>query len=358
MALALTPPSEVLGAYFAEAVELTALTAGHINDTFVACGPTGRVILQRLNPIFSPRVNEDIAALTPHIGKAGLACPQLVRTLDGALWATATGGATWRCLTFLPGETYLTADDPCTAFAAGEFLARFHLALRPVHYDFVAQRLAVHDTDAHIAGLRAALQAHRQHPAHAAVAEAAREPLAMLCALPSLPPRPKAIVHGDAKLSNFLFADPEHATALVDLDTLGEMELALELGDALRSWTNQPGSAGAGPQLSRAHYTAALSGYAHGSSGALAPADVDCLAVATLRISLELTVRFLRDSLEERYFAWDHQKHAHAHQQHLPRALAQLAYARSLHDSLSWARDAAREAFASASGGHQRPAGH
>ena len=51
-----------------------------------------------------------------------------------------------------------------------------------------------------------------------------------LPALPALPPR---VSHGDLKFNNILFAPPPDAQpiCLVDLDTVGPMSLAFELGD-------------------------------------------------------------------------------------------------------------------------------
>ena len=46
-------------------------------------------------------------------------------------------------------------------------------------------------------------------------------------------------MHGDPKISNLMFArDSDRGLCLIDLDTLGPMPIALELGDALRSWCN------------------------------------------------------------------------------------------------------------------------
>lgn len=356
MEIARTPSADVLAAFFTGEATLTPIDAGHINDTFAVAHRGERYVIQRLSPIFSPSVNEDIAALVPHLERAGLRTPTLVRSKSGGLWHVADDGGVWRVLTFIHGRTFVTADGPPMAWAAGDFLARFHRAFDDVQYTFVAARLGVHDTPAHLTGLTAAIATHADHDAHAQVGRQAELVFAMLDALEPMPCQATRIVHGDPKLSNFLFADPHTVAALVDLDTLSDMEIALELGDALRSWSNSgPGGGEAqAPRFALPLFAAAVQGYAHGAHGRLQGAEIAQIADATLRISLELTARFLRDALEERYFSWDRSRFARAFEHHLQRADAQLSFARSLHAQLNAARDAVATAFAppTGSGGH------
>ena len=77
------------------------------------------------------------------------------------------------------------------------------------------------------------------HGEHAAVRELADRVFALAERLPVLPAAADRVVHGDPKISNIVFArDTNRAVCLIDLDTLTRMPVALELGDALRSWCN------------------------------------------------------------------------------------------------------------------------
>ena len=132
---------------------------GLINDTFFV---GDRFVLQRLHPVFRAEVNEDIAALTPVLARAGVPVPEIVPTAMDATCVTLHSGV-WRVLTRLPGRTLHRVETPRQAFAAGEMLARFHSALRGARYDFRFSRPGAHDTDAHMVAMFDALRAHPGH---------------------------------------------------------------------------------------------------------------------------------------------------------------------------------------------------
>ena len=133
------------------------------------------------------------------------------------------------------------------ARAAGELVGRFHAAVDGMNHEFVGMRVGVHDTPRHLARLDEAVATHaaaspdRRRPAAGATRSAPAPPRCRRC--PALPPR---ICHGDLKFNNILFAgrtppDDARAVCLIDLDTVGPLSLAFELGDAWRSWCNRAG---------------------------------------------------------------------------------------------------------------------
>jgi Ser/Thr protein kinase RdoA (MazF antagonist) len=174
------------------------------------------------------------------------------------------------------------------------------------------------------------IEKHRSHRNYAVTVEVAREILARnndLAPLANLPPR---AVHGDLKISNVLFSATGEAIALVDLDTLAEMTIPVELGDAWRSWCNPQGEDAVAPCIDQALLAAALRGYARETRGLLTPAEIDVLPTAIETIALELSARFCLDALEETYFGWDPTRFANLGEHNLVRAKNQLALARSL----------------------------
>lgn len=325
--------THVLDAYALHVSGLARVSSGHINLTYRVQADNRQFILQRLHPVFGPEVHLDIEAVTGHLAARGLETPRLVRTRAGELWTPGPDGRPWRLLTYIPGEVVLAAESPARCAEAGACLGRVHLALWDFEHDFAHRRAGVHDTPRHLAQLRAALDEHRDHrlfgeirPLAAAIFTAA-EGL-------SLPPDlPSRVVHGDPKISNFVFAADGSARAMIDLDTFSRMPLPLELGDALRSWCSPHGEESPEP-IDIDHFRAALEGYAAGVGDLPTVREREAIPGATALIAVELAARFCTDALEERYFAWDSSRFPTAAEHHIARARAQLALGLSVSRSL------------------------
>jgi len=149
--------------------------------------------------------------------------------------------------------------------------------------------------------------------------------------LPPLPQTRERIVHGDPKVSNLIFAaDSDRALCLVDLDTVSRMAVALELGDALRSWCNPATEDALSARFVRPFFEAAVAGYAEAAPGFLAPAEWQAIPAGTLTITVELAARFCADALRERYFGWDNRRYPSASAHNQARTRGQLQVAESL----------------------------
>lgn len=323
-----TVPAAVLDAYGLPSA--TPHRGGLINATFIGAGAgTPSVVLQRLHPIFAPEVNLDIAAITAHLAARGLETPRLVETRDGALWVEH-GGAVWRALTFVPGETVDAVDDPDLAAAAGALAGRFHAALADCTHEFRFTRAGVHDTEAHLAKLeRLAGDRHRGDWV-APATSLAEEILAGARARPRWGELPLRITHGDLKISNVRFASlaPPVGRCLLDLDTLGRMSLPYELGDALRSWCN--GAEDGEPRFRPDLFEAAVRGYRRGSQDLASRAELESLPAGAEVVALELAARFCADVFENSYFGWDAARFPSRRAHNLARARGQLALSRQI----------------------------
>ena len=310
---------------------LEPITTGHINWTARVRTPDGVRVVQRLNPIFSPDIHHNIAAVTGHLAARQVETPELVPTLGGALWTQTPEGGIWRLLTYIDGVVLGRAPAAATCAAAGHLLGRFHCALADFTTPFRSPRPNAHNTPRHLDLLRAALADRPQHPAAAQVAALAAAIVAGLAELPALATPRKWVAHGDAKLANIIFARPPEVTAraLIDLDTLGLLPLVHELGDAWRSWCAGGEESQAELVFQPGHMQAAWHSWREQVGRPLLPAEHHSLPYAMPTIALELAARFARDALEETYFAWDHRTFAHAWQHNLLRARGQLSLATS-----------------------------
>jgi Ser/Thr protein kinase RdoA (MazF antagonist) len=277
------------------------VTAGHINLTYRVEADEGSFALQRLHPAFGPEVHHDIEAVTAHLAARGVETPRLVRTRAGDLWAAGADRRPWRVLTWIPGNVVLAAASPAQCAAAGACLGRMHAAL------------CAHADHGHLAKIEPL----------AAQIQSAAEGLVLPADLPL------RIVHGDPKISNFVFAPDGTARTMIDLDTFSHMALPLELGDALRSWCNPRGEE-SGEPVDVEHFRAAIEAYAETIGELPTRAERQAIPRATALIAIELAARFATDALEESYFAWDRSRFVTAAEHNLHRARAQLALARSV----------------------------
>lgn len=328
-------PSRVLAAYGLQKARL-AYIPSLINSTFVAQipGSTERVVLQRLHPVFGPRVNEDIEALTLHLHAKGMDTPRLLKTGDGNLWVTAndeSNGEIWRAQTFVEGLTKHKDCSPAALQSAAQLLARFHSETMDFNHQFVHSR-PLHDTPARLEQLAAALNspsASHDTQAQNLGASILRQAERIRVEFSSLPRR---VIHGDPKISNLLFwpDEPERARCLIDLDTVGRGPLAVELGDALRSWTNPAGEDVAQASVQVDLFAAAVEGYRMARHSSIGADELASFVDGLETISLELACRYATDVIVDEYFGWDKERFASRREHNILRAQGQLALSRDV----------------------------
>jgi len=342
-----SPPAPVLEAFGLAPDTARPAASGLINRTWHVRSRSGEpLVLQRVNPIFPDAVNDDIDALTRHLASRGLVTPRLVPPIGGGR-SFRFDGETWRVLTAIDGVAKDALESAGEAREAGRILATFHRAVADFQAGLANARLGVHDTARHLARLRRALDEHRAHAEIARVRPLAERVFEHASRLPPLPKAADRVVHGDPKISNILFDRAGRALCLIDLDTLARMPIALELGDAMRSWCNPNPEDSPDSHLSLPLFAAAVEGYAEAAGGLLDESEWSAIPDATLTITVELAARFCTDALEERYFRWDPERYgsSSAHQQ--ARVDGQLALAASIEAELGEMRRIVRRAFGS-----------
>ena len=339
---------ELLGAWdWEEPVDAEHVPSGLINRTFWVRGESGRVlgVLQGLNTkVFRPVVHHDIAAVTEHVAHKGLVTPRLVLTRAGDLWHTDTEGGVWRRMTVVGDRTIDKLTDASDARSAGALVGRWLVAVQDLAHDFQMVRPDVHDTQRHVDGMRAAVQAHPGHRLHAEVAALADEIVAAWERWEGPSGLPSRVVHGDLKISNLRFEGHE-ARAIIDLDTCARRTLDVEIGDAMRSWCNPLPEDSLDARFEVPLFAAAMAGFAEGTQGAALPTDEewDAFVPCTERIALELACRFAKDALEEAYFGWD-ERFGGRGEHNLVRARGQARLGFSIADQRGAAEHVIREA--------------
>lgn len=297
---ALRPARDMLAAWQSRlpaAPPLSVVQQGLVNRTYAVGQPPG-FALQRLATAFGEAETMRAERVAARLATAGLAAPRLVPTDDGRAGVWDAEGRFWRLCRWLPGESFTRSPSSRHIAAAGAMLARFHGALADGG-SLDLPDSGFHDTARHLQAMWTALP---DDPAARATAEAIGRAHAALGPLPPLPRRPG---HGDAKLSNFLFAGaPPAVTAVLDLDTVGLYGLDDDLGDALRSWCNPAGEDTVSTRFDEPLFAAAMAGYLAAAPGLMAE-ERDGVVAGLIRIALELAARFLSDMRDCRYWRWD-----------------------------------------------------
>jgi len=299
---------EALSGFGITHTEIRTLDIGLINSTYLVIDNDSKYILQCVNSMFPDSVHQDIEAVTHHLHDKNISSPQLIHTVEDGLFLNRDG-QTWRMYNYIDGISFNTVVDPTIAREAGTILAEFHRTLLDMDYEFCNVRPGVHDTQKHITALRSALDIHRDHVNYHEILPLSTEILDYATRLPILAVCPERKVHGDPKINNFLFDKKnQRGICLVDFDTLGKMSLALELGDAFRSWCNPGGEDIDKTTFSLAAFENALQGYASISRDFILEEEWRSIADATHIIYLELSARFCADALNESFFSWDPNK--------------------------------------------------
>ncbi len=336
----------VLAAYAISPVQVQPVDAGLINRTYRVSDVDGReYILQAVNRMFPPEVNLDIDVVTRHLEKSGLLTPRLLPVRSGMVYYRENSQI-WRLFNYISGNTHLRLEQPEAAEAAGAMLGRLHAALALLDYELQTLRPDTHDTPRHTLHLKNTLENNRSHTRYPAIKPLGEAILTRLEQLPILPTVVGRVVHGDPKISNFIFTrDDREVKCMVDFDTLDKMPVYLELGDALRSWCNPSGEDTTDGYFSMAHCRAALNGYARHTRELLTRQEWLAIPPATLIIYLELAARFCADSLNEDYFSWDADRFR-SHSEHSEiRARGQLNAANSVLEQFAELTDAVNKAF-------------
>ena len=297
---------------------------GLINGTWLVGGngdPAG--VLQWVNPIFAPEVNRDIHQLTQRLAGCGMPTPRVLPTRDNQLWQPHPTGC-WRMLSFVPGRTLHSLPGTAEALEGGRLVGRFHAALDGWTAPRHAPVRRIHDTPARMTDLRAALEATGDHPLHGDVSRLAEAILEDWERWSGTVGHPERTCHGDLKISNLRFEQcSPRAVCLIDLDTVGPMELACELGDMWRSWCNTAGEDD--PEavcFDLDIFEASATGFLE-QAPELTSEERRSLVSATTRICLELAARFAADAVLNNYFREDRVRFPEVGTHNLRRARAQ-----------------------------------
>ncbi|MGA7953177.1 MAG: phosphotransferase [Gloeobacterales cyanobacterium] len=290
----------VASAFLGQHIEISAICScsdGLVNQTYGVETPQQRYILQALNTVFTAETVQDSALITEYLHQYQFPVPLFIKSLQGA-WVVPGKGRLWRMMTALEGRSWAKFPSVGYAYQAGQLIGKFHYLLRNFKHQFAYHYEGFHDTPKILQDLCALPHRFEVTIEHQHQIEQIAEAIPPLF-LPK--DMPTWLIHGDLKSSNLLFNDQGKPTGLIDLDTLMYAPLAIEWGDALRSWGTSGQEAN---QFNIPIFESALEGY-FASGIVLDFAEVAYIPQGIQLIILELTSRYLIDFYEDSYFGWN-----------------------------------------------------
>ncbi len=306
---------------------VNAVNTGVINDTFIVGSSSSnkKYILQKLHDIFSFDLFYDNEAVISHLESHRHVTPGLIYTDEG-LPGLTDGSGMWRMMTFIPGRTVIKPNS-ALAGSSGSILAGFHKIFLNFDYQFKHKIQGFHDTSSSIKKLQKSLSAFNgsdkykqlEVPGGFVLNEYEENCL-------DLNDLPQRVVHGDPKISNFIFENTkDKAVCLIDLDTVSRDNLVMELGDAIRSMchSREAGS----PVFNTDIFTSFIEGY-FSSADFLTNPEISAIIKGVQLVTLDLCARYINDAFEEKYFKLDHSKYDSLYEQNSKKASDLISFYR------------------------------
>jgi len=131
----------------------------------------------------------------------------------------------------------------------------------------------------------------------------------------------RQIIHGDARVQNFLETESGDVLTMIDCDTFMQGSIFTDIGDLLRSIScDDPQTAIA---LDADKINAVIEGYSSICGGDPFVFRQKCLSGFCV-ICLELAARFMSDICDDCYFGWDDAKYTSRAENNFARALCQF----------------------------------
>lgn len=311
---------------------VTPVTDGAINQTFEVVTCVGeKFIVQGMSHIFSPTVLTNLRAVQPALRVADVSIPDCIPSLTGDLYIQ-NHDRWYRALTYVSGITIHDGITPQGAKSAGELIGTFHSALVESGIEIVQPISHFHETEYYIKRLNRIATEQKGTEKGAVLQPLVDEVLERYhLTQRNKDELPLRIIHADLKVSNIRFNDSLEAVGLIDMDTMMESTIQVDMGDALRSWCGTAGEDNSEQIFDRAVYEAAMEGYRK-TAYKISHNEIQSIPDGIQLMTLELTARFLADAYEEVYFA-PSSNYSSLYEQNKNRAMNQLRFLNALEAS-------------------------
>jgi Ser/Thr protein kinase RdoA (MazF antagonist) len=295
-------PPEILKAYFPDGINSQAtIPGGEINTTLLITKKGGeKTILQRLSTIYDASMGEDYEVLATYLRGKGWEIAAVLKSDSGAAYISDNSGRLWRSFSYIESVAGSKFEGDLEASEElGGLLGKLHTDLAALNYRPKFRVPHFQDTEYYLSKLKT-LQAKIPDPA-------SRELATKMMALSNeitIVDKPEQLIHGDTRIGNTLFRQGKPFT-FIDWDGLKTANPLIDVGDMLQSTVGEVITKGK-KSCSLTEFYPILEAYYReaGLTGDKQAFMAESLNAAQA-IALNLGIRHLIDSVEDRYFLWD-----------------------------------------------------
>jgi Ser/Thr protein kinase RdoA (MazF antagonist) len=295
-------PTEIVGAYYPDGItRQAAIKGGEINTTLLVVDTKGeKTILQRLSNIYDTSVGEDYEVVAAHLRGEGWEMATTLKASDGTSYLPDSSGRLWRAFNYIestPGSELEGDLEACAAL--GGLLGALHHSLVALDYQPKFSRPHAQDADYHSSRLEVLIP-KIPDPAN-------RELAGKMIALSrevTISSEPTQLIHSDPRIGNTLFRSGEPFT-FIDWDGFRKANPLVDIGDMLQSTVGEVITKGSGSCSVEQLYPMLEAYYAQAGLSTDRQAFIEKAMAAGRIIALNLGMRHLIDSVEDRYFVWD-----------------------------------------------------
>lgn len=300
---------------------------GLIHKTFEVSTQRGLYIIQRINPIFGEIELFNMVIASEYLVSNGLPAPKVIYSLKGEPFLKFEHYY-WRITEKLPGFIIKEITSESEACAVGEMLGRFHKVMSSFPKQLKKGGRTLHNSREVLEKAKKIATLYRNDKKFEAVSDIIPNLFNELESLLLPDNLPQRIIHGDPKITNFLFLDKDKVSGILDLDMVNYHTILVDLGDALRSWCGKK------EEESENFFRIDIAKSAINSwkkAGLpLSKIEEGMILKSVKLITLELAARFLNDYFEECYFAWNKDIYPDAASHNLARAKSMINLASTI----------------------------
>ncbi len=309
---------EFFGAINLNQVSTKKISEGICNETFKIKFKDNFFVLQKLNHLFdNMKMINDYAYITLSMKKNGWSVPILLKNKNKRVFFLDKDKNIWRMYSFIQGNSSNDLLDKINYFSVGLVMAKFHLDLSKMKYDLKFHIPNFHNFDYVIKKLGKIYKKIENQE----IADIAINILGLYKKKKIFfnLEETNQLIHGDARIENFLFEDSGEAFCLIDFDTFMNGSRYLDISDLIRSANLSENQTKV--NFSKNKTKLILKGYLSINK---INKKIFLLNVqkGLRRITIELCARFIIDILEDSYFGWDKNRYKSRKDNNIARAIA------------------------------------